>query len=264
VINGGSFTISSGDDGMHADAAVVINDGNIHITKSYEGIESAVITVNSGDIHITSSDDGINVSTGNGGTRIDPRRDPGQDNFTSAVNNYLYIKGGDIAVEANGDGFDINGAIEMTGGQVIINGPTANDNGALDYYNSFKITSGFLVAAGSAGMAQSPGNTSTQNSLLLNFNVSQQAETIIHIQTSEGKGILTFAPSKTYQSVAFSSAELITGSTYHVYLGGSSTGTVNNGLYQNGIYTPGNLYTTFTISTTVTTIGSSGFHPPHR
>jgi len=48
-------------------------------------------------------------------------------------------------------------------------------------------------------------------------------------------------------TVAFSSPKLISGSKYNVYLGGSSTGTAIDGLYQNGSYTPGNLYQSFTI-----------------
>jgi len=72
---------------------------------------------------------------------------------------------------------------------------------------------------------------------------------------------LTFAPSKTYQSVAFSSPELTTGSSYNVYVGGTSTGTVKDGLYQDGIYTPGTKYTSFTVSGVVTNLG--GGTVPH-
>lgn len=72
-------------------------------------------------------------------------------------------------------------------------------NGALDFA-SFKITGGLLIAAGSAGMAQAPGESSTQYSVLLNFGSAVRAGTPLHIQTAEGKGILTFAPSKQYES----------------------------------------------------------------
>jgi len=255
VINGGSYDISTGDDGLHADANLLINSGNIDITESFEGIESLVITLNSGNIHISSDDDGINGTDG-----ISTGGMPGQ--FDSPTSNcYLYINGGYIAVEAIGDGMDINGSVEMTDGNVIINGPTADMNSTLDYDGFFKITGGFLVAAGSSGMAQAPGISSTQNSLLLNFNSSCQAGTLIHIQTGDGDGILTFSPLKTYQSVAFSSPKLLNGFEYDVYTGGGSTGTVSDGLYQDGTYTPGNLYTSFTVSSIVTNIGNSPHHP---
>jgi len=250
AVSGGSFALSSGDDGIHADTSLEISGGDIVISKSYEGIESQLITVNSGNIHIVSSDDGVNVAGGVDGSGI-----PGWPGGTVPAGNYwLYVNGGYIAVNAAGDGIDVNGSIVMTAGTVIVNGPTSSGNGALDYDGSFKITGGFLVAAGSSGMAQAPGTTSTQNSLLLTFNSAKAAGTLVHIRNSSGSGILTFAPSKMYQSVAFSSPELVKGSTYNVYYGGSSIGTVTDGLYANGTYTPGTNYKTFTVSNVVTTI----------
>ena len=61
-----------------------------------------------------------------------------------------------MQVEADGDGIDINGAIEMTGGVVVVNGPTEQMNGALDHDASFNMTGGTIVATGSSGMAMAP------------------------------------------------------------------------------------------------------------
>lgn len=267
VINGGAFTISSGDDGIHADSTLAVNGGDINITKSYEGIESAIITINNGNIFLTSSDDGLNVAGGIDGSGMNPgpgrgggrgqAGGPGQDMFAASSNTYLYINGGSVVINAAGDGIDVNGAIEMTSGTVIVNGPTERMNGALDYDRSFKMTGGFLVAAGSSGMAQAPDESSTQYSVLLNFDTTQQAGTVIHIRTSEGNEILTFSPAKEYQSVAFSSSELLASATYEVYYGGSANGSVTGGLYQDGSYTPGTQYTSFTISGVVTWIGNA-------
>jgi len=176
TINGGAFVLSSGDDGIHADANLVVNDGDIHIAKSYEGMEStnANITINGGTIHIVSSDDGINVAGGGdamggpggapgGMPGGGPGVRPGQGGVTpptAAGNYYLYINGGYLAVDAMGDGIDSNGSIAMTDGFVVVHGPTANDNGALDH-SSFKMTGGFIVAAGSSGMAQTTSTTSS-------------------------------------------------------------------------------------------------------
>ncbi len=257
TINGGSFVISSGDDAFHADSSLTINGGDITIAKSFEGIESVIITINGGNIHIVSSDDGINGAGGNdaSGFTQGPGRGGGRDQggFTNSGNCYLYINGGYIVVDATGDGIDVNGAIVMTDGYVIVNGPTSNANGALDHV-SFKITGGFLLAVGSSGMAQAPGTSSTQYSILLNFRSSMSAGTLINIQTSDGTVLFSFKPTKAYQSVVFSSATLTKGSTYNVYYGGSSTGTANDGLYLSGTYTPGTKYTTFTISSVTTTV----------
>jgi hypothetical protein len=255
VISGGNMHLTSGDDGIHADSTVEINGSEIDLTKSYEGIESAVITINDGNIHLVSSDDGINIVGGVDGSAVMGR--PGQDNFASSGSNHLYINGGYVYIDANGDGMDVNGSVDMTAGVVIINGPTNNNNGALDHIG-FKITGGYLLAAGSSGMAQTPDTSSTQYSVMCNFSSAQSAGTLVHIGTEDGEGVLTFAPTKTYQSVVLSSPELEDNSTYLVYTGGSSTGTVTDGLYSGGSYTAGAQVTSFTISSVVTTVGSSG------
>jgi hypothetical protein len=262
AINGGIISIASGDDGIHADSALGINGGSIDITKSFEGLESrSVILINNGDIHVVSSDDGFNVASGLEGNGFDRPPGPGQGGFqpppqggpgVSSGNYNLFINGGYIAVSANGDGFDINGVIEMTDGVVIIHGPTSDWNGALDYDGSFKLAGGFLVAAGSSGMAQAPGNSSTQYSVLLNFRSALQAGTLFHIQTSDGNEILSFKPVKKYQSIAFSSPDLKRGTTYDIYYGGSSTGTEQDGLSHNGVYNPGTKFGSFTVSSITT------------
>lgn len=270
TINNGVVTLSSGDDGMHADTALTINAGDVRILKSYEGIESAVITLNNGSVKVNASDDGINVSGGVDGSGMMPGGrpfggkqgpggpPPGQDTFNYTGDYYLYINGGLISVHAGGDGIDSNGAIEMTNGIVIVNGPTQDMNGALDYMGGFKMKGGFLVTASSAGMAQAPDSSSSQNSLLLNLTSAQQAGTTIHIQDSSGKDILTFTPAIAYQSITYSSPYLVTGETYTVFLGGTAEGEDMDGLYESSTYSDGTEYTTFTVSETVTSIGSIG------
>lgn len=262
VVNNGAFNITSGDDGIHADSSLTINDGDIQISQSYEGIESAIITVNAGNISIVAGDDGINVAGGADGSGMNggpggPPPGPGGDSFATSGDYFLYINGGYIVVDAAGDGIDIGGSIVMTDGVVIVNGPTENMNGALDYDGSFSISGGFMVAAGSAGMAEAPDTTSTQYSVLINTDTAQSAGTLVHIQSSDGESILTFAPTKRYQSIAFSSPELLSGTTYKVSFGGSATGSVQDGLYQDGTYSAGTSYTSFTTSDVVTTVGNT-------
>ncbi len=263
VVNDGSYTIATGDDGIHADTSLTIGGGLIDITESYEGIESAVIIIDAGDIGIVSSDDGINVAGGNDGSglgfggRPGPGG-PGQEMAAYTGDYYLYIHGGTVTVDAAGDGIDVNGAIEMTGGFVVVNGPTEQMNGALDFDAPFTISGGTVVAAGSAGMAQVPGGSSSQNSVLVYFGNTQPAGTLVHIQNSAGETVLTFAPNKAYQSLAFSSPALVQGESYTVYVGGSATGTVQDGVYTDGSYAPGTEYASFTVSGVTTQVGSGG------
>ncbi len=261
TINGGVFAISAGDDGIHANADLVINGGDIHIAKSYEGLEStdANITINGGRIRIVSSDDGINVSAGGDEFAMGwPGAWPGGGGVTPEASSdcYLYVNGGYLVIDAAGDGIDSNGAVVMTDGVVIVHGPTSNMNAALDHL-SFQMTGGFLLAAGNSGMAQAPSTSSTQHSILLTFNTMLAAQTLVHIQNSSGEDILSFVPGKQYNSVAFSSQDLVSGSTYDVYYGGSSTGTASDGLYEDGTYTPGTKYASFTVSSMVTNVGGN-------
>lgn len=245
-INGGVFSIDSGDDGIHSDVALLINGGDITITKSYEGIESADITINDGNIHIKASDDGLNVAGGADGS--------GMGGSFSAGNYYLFINGGTIVIDAEGDGIDVNGTIQMTDGSVIVNGPSQSMNGAFDYDRTFYMGGGFMVAVGVSRMAQAASSISTQNSVLVNFNSTQPSGQMINVQTSDGSTIFSFTPSKSYESVVFSSPDLQKEIAYDLYLGGSSTGENTDGLILNGTYSPGAKSNSFTISNSVTTI----------
>ena len=170
----------------------------------------------------------------------------------------LSINGGYVAVDARGDGLDVNGPITMTGGVVIVNGPTSNNNGALDYTGVFNLTGGYLVAVGSAGMAQAPSTSSTQYSVMVNLPSVQAAGTLVHLATEDGQDLLTLAPTKEYQSVVFSSPELKNGDTLVVTSGGSSTGSVADSLYTGGSYSGGSQVASFTISSIVSGAGAMG------
>lgn len=253
IINSGTFEISSGDDGIHSDTTLEINGGDINISKSYEGIESTDIIINDGNIHLVSSDDGLNAAGGNDSSSVNGR--PGQNTFASSSGGSITINNGYVYVDASGDGIDANGSIEMNDGTVIVNGPENTGNGALDYDSSFNINGGLFIAAGSSGMAQSPSTTSSQN-LVNVFLSSQSANTLINIKDENGEDIITFAPSKTYQSIIISSPKLESDSTYTVYTGGSSNGTSVDGLYSDGTYTSGTELDSFTTSSTVSNVGS--------
>ena len=251
VINGGSFTIASGDDGIHADTTLDINGGTIDITKSYEGLESTTITINDGTIHLIASDDGINAAGGNDGSAMNGR--PGQNNFSS-TSGMIYFNGGYVYVNASGDGLDANGSIEMSGGTVIVDGPTDGGNGALDYDATFNISGGLLIASGSNAMLQTPSSSSSQNTIVVSSNTS--SHTLINIQDSTGTDLITYAPSKSSQVIMISSPEFKTGETYTISTGGTSTGTEIDGLYKGRSYSGGSNVATLTISSSITSNGN--------
>jgi len=242
TIDGGSFLLKSGDDGIHAEYALTVNDGEVNVQQAFEGFESAVITINDGDVHLVTSDDGLNATTGAGGEQVD--------------GSYFYINGGYVLIDAFGDGLDSNGTAIISGGVVIVHGAPSQGQGPLDVNGDIEINSGILIAAGNSFMPEVPSMNSTQNSIAIMLDSVQVGGTIVHVESENGQEILTYASPKEFQLFVFSSPELQANTTYSVYIGGDSTGTVTDGLYTDGTYTSGTLVTSFEISSNVTTVGS--------
>jgi hypothetical protein len=252
TIYDGSFFLASGDDGMHSEYDMEFSAGTVSITKSYEGLESALgsITINGGQFNIVASDDGINVSAG--GTSSGGG--PGMKSTTVSSTYALVITGGYLVIDCEGDGLDSNDLLNISGGTQLVNSAEFNENSALDYDGDCVVSGGFLVAVGTSRMSEAPGSSSSQYSFLIDFSSKLSAGNIIHIQDNDGSEILTYQPIKSFQSIVFSSPALQKGSTYEVYIGGSSTGAPTNGLYTTGSYSGGTKYTSFTISNLVTTL----------
>lgn len=256
TIAGGSVTVASGDDGLHADTSLTIQDGVINITKSYEGIESKLITIAGGHTTLIASDDGVNGGGGNDGSAVNGR--PGQNSFSTSGESKVVISGGYLSIDASGDGLDSNGSIEMSGGTVVVSGPTTGGNGALDYDSTFTQTGGTLIAAGSAGMAQAPSETSAQYSILMSYSSVQAAGTLAVIQDGSGKTIAAVAPKKQYQTLVITTPDMKKDGTYTLYTGGAYSGTATDGLYGEGAYQNGTKIVSFMVANPVTYLSPSG------
>ncbi|GKV54069.1 hypothetical protein NCCP2222_00160 [Sporosarcina sp. NCCP-2222] len=173
-------------------------------------------------------------------------------------NKALVIQGGYISIVTDGDGLDSNGSIQMTGGTVIVNGPTDNGNGSLDYDETFELSGGTLLTAGSSGMALAPSESSSQNSIVMTFTDVQAAGTIIHLADSQGNSMATFAPKVEFSSVLISTENLKKGETYTLYSSGKATGTVQDGFYTETNYQEGTKVVSFEISESATWLNESG------
>lgn len=213
---GASLTAASGDDGIHADKELVISGGEINITKSYEGIEGMTTTVLGGTINVTSSDDGINCS---GGSDTGSETRMGRDQFASQQGVYLKIGGGNITVNAGGDGLDSNGDLFIEDGTVVVYGPTNSGNASLDYNGKATISGGSIIALGAMGMEQSFTEDSSQCSVLCDFDTNVAANTELTITDQSGKVILKATNPKNWQGVVFSSADIEQGKTYTLKAG---------------------------------------------
>lgn len=231
IIIGGEFEISSEDDGIHADSNVSIMEGKVNILNSYEGIEGQSIDIVGGNISLIASDDGLNSSGGNDGSGIMDMS--GKGSFATDKNCYIKISGGTVNVNAKGDGIDSNGNLYIVGGETYVSGPTNNGNGSLDYNGTAEITGGIFIAAGSSGMAQNFGNSSTQGSILVN--IANTTNGTISLKDSNDKELVTFTPEKEYSSVVISTPDIKKGETYKIDLGSDSqTIEMTNLIYGEG------------------------------
>ena len=128
TIFGGSLAIKASSDGIQGNTLVQIDGGNLEISAS-EGIESTWVKINAGTISINASDDGINAAQKstlyspvveiNGG-EISIVMGEGDTDAVDA-NGSIYVNGGTINITARSS-FDYDGAGELNGGTVIING----------------------------------------------------------------------------------------------------------------------------------------------
>lgn len=230
-ISGGTFAISTGDDGVHADENLKISGGTINISKSYEGLEGATIDISGGKITITASDDGINAAGGNDESGFGggmPR-----DTFGSSSSYYISISGGTINIDASGDGIDSNGNLTVSGGEIYVSGPTSGGDSALDYDGTAAITGGIVIAAGSSGMAQNFGDSSTQGSIMLTYQSFASGK--ISVADSSGNVLAEYTPSKNYSCVVVSCPGLTKGGTYTVTACGQSQSvTLDSIIYGSG------------------------------
>ena len=248
IITGGTFNITSADNALSGKNSVKIKDGVVNITSSNgkgitsknaddttkgyvyicggtitiknstEGIEGTAIIIEGGTIDLVSQDDGFNSASASA-AETDTGAKGGGAAMENDANCYLSIAGGTIKVNATGDGLDSNGSLYVTGGTIIVSGPTNGGNGALDYNGTAEITGGTIFVAGSTGMAQGFSDTSTQCSLLYNLTTACAAGTEIKLTDASGNTIASFTPDKTYQSVVISTPDLAQGSTYTLTCG---------------------------------------------
>lgn len=244
TISGGELLLYSGDDGIHADNALFIQGGTISVMQSYEGIEAADLQISGGETRIIASDDGVNAAgaekenTFNGGSFGGHRGGFGG-GMLSETSGQMTISGGYLLVNSSGDGVDVNGATQMSGGTLIIYGPSNHGNAALDYDETFLVTGGTLLATGSYGMAQTV--TTAENVDLLAFTCNIPPDTLLHIADADDTQILTFASEKEYSCVVFASDMIHTGNTYKIYAQGEYSLPAIDGLFTDGEYTPGTL-----------------------
>ncbi len=231
-ITAGVSTLSSSDDGIHADATLNVAGGTLTVAKAYEGLEAETVNLTGGSVSVTSSDDGVNAAGGSDSTSTEAG--PWGGSATGTLN----VTGGTVYVNAGGDGLDSNGSLYVTGGTVIVEGPTDSGNGALDAGDGpdcvCSVTGGTVLALGSSGMA-------------VNFNAGSQPSALVAVSVSAGDVItvddgsgFTFTATKSFSTAVYSSPSLQQGKTYTLTVGNTDvTLDFSSGLYYSTAQTMG-------------------------
>ena len=232
TIESGAITVSAGDDGIHCDLTMNVGaegtDGpTIVIEQCYEGLEAADLNISSGDITIHASDDCLNAAN-------------------SDLSGYAFtlnISGGTVVMDTTGgDGIDSNGSLTISGGTVIVWTANTADNQPLDADGTISITGGTVLAAGgSAGMGMNlsagqpyvifgsgsfggfgggfPGQNGQSGG---QSSVSIKAGSTVEIKDADGSTVYSGAALCQAGYVIFSSADLVSGSSYTLYVDGAS------------------------------------------
>ncbi|WP_371069311.1 carbohydrate-binding domain-containing protein [Sediminibacillus sp. JSM 1682029] len=263
TVAAGEMTLATGDDAVHADEEIIITNGSIQVEKSYEGIEAESITVSDGTIHLAAEDDGFNVNGGTDqmgmqGFGENETEDEEESTEEEADQGKLLIEGGYIYVDANGDGLDSNTSAEMTGGTVVVYGPTNDGNGALDYDQSFEIKGGTLIAAGSSGMAQGVSDSSEQASFMMTFPEMLEAGSTVSVQDGNGDIVVAVAPEKDFQSVVISSPDLQQDQSYTLYTDSGLSGDETDGFFEDATMEGGTKVLEFSLTSTMTYLDETG------
>ncbi|MCM1260729.1 MAG: carbohydrate-binding domain-containing protein [Prevotella sp.] len=219
IIQSGTFEIESGDDGIHAEYVSKIVSGDITISKCYEGIEGAKVEIYGGRIDIISRDDALNAAN----------KDLSQYDFN------IYIGGGNIQIDALGDGIDSNGTIEFAGGITIVHGPVSNGDAAIDADRGILINGGIVIAMGSSGMVETPSKNSEQCFVSYNLSNMVSANTKVQIQNESSDILFETISKKQFQSLIVSLPDFILQHTYTITVGANNQSvTLTNILNQIG------------------------------
>ena len=217
----GNITIDAADDALHSDYTLNIGSETtsptITINSCYEGLEGATVNIYSGDITINAEDDLINAANSD------------LTDYDFSIN----VHGGNITAQTTtGDGFDSNGSMTISGGNIVVWTANTADNEPLDADGLITISGGTVLAAGgSAGMGMNL--SAEQPYVLFQSQNGGFGNGGSNAAVSKGSTITISGGSEVYSGEAltnanyifFSSADLTEGESYTLKAGENEFGT---------------------------------------
>lgn len=242
AMSGGTYVVEAGGKGMNPETKFTMDGGTFTVAGCEEGIEAQEVIVNDGELNITASDDGINAA-------VAERSDETAEAAVAANASedcLIQINGGMVTVDAGGDGLDSNGYVEVNGGVVLASGSAGGGDSALDYEYGAKITGGAVILAGATGMAE----TFTEGTQPFAMVAAEGAAgTNLAVTDEAGTVLVSYTVPKAFQRAVVSAPGLTEGATGKVIVGGTVTGADSAG-YATGAAVEGGTTVDFTASTT--------------
>ena len=223
-LSAGSVTVSAGDDGLKAPRTLEISGGTLNIEKSNEGIEAQYINILDGEVTVNSTDDGINASLPaadkvDDDGDADQEQEPADGAGAAPVDADVNISGGTVVVNADADGIDTNGNAVFTGGTIIVNGPIAGGNRAIDFDGKLLLNGANVTTGSAAEKFQTPSTESTSGHLKIVNNAALTQGKTVQVADSSGEVVANYKITKSgVQLVLVSNKNIVKGQDYKVYV----------------------------------------------
>lgn len=240
TVDGGTVNVTSCNEGYEAEK-IYVNGGDTHIVASDDGVNASAA-----DLSDDADADTVSSTLPNGGTPGAPGKGggaatpdaggqapagaqqggsapepPAGDNAGGVgqadSSCLIQINGGYLVVDSAGDAIDSNGNIEVTGGVLLVSGPTGDGNGAFDYDGSATVSGGTVLMVGSTGMAQS--FTGGMQAFAMT-SASGEAGQSVGVVDGSGNVVASFTATKRFGMVLASSPAFTEGGEYTLVIGG--------------------------------------------
>ena len=130
----------------------------------------------------------------------------------------INVSGGNITVNSEGDGIDSNGVTTLSGGTLIVNGPSQGGNAALDTNGDLLLNGATVLSGSTADMFEAPSTNSTSGYLKLTNSSGFEQGSTVQVADSSGKVVANYKVTKSnVQLVLVSSSSIVKGQSYTVY-----------------------------------------------
>lgn len=130
----------------------------------------------------------------------------------------INVSGGHVTVNAEGDGIDSNGITTLSGGTLIVNGPSQGGNAALDTNGDLLLNGATVLSGSTADMFEAPSTNSTSGYLKLTNSSGFEQGSTVQVADSSGKVVANYKVTKSnVQLVLVSSSSIVKGQSYTVY-----------------------------------------------